>query len=203
MARQYRPTRPAPPASELKTLDLNALRTVWREQVGKQAPACLKRDLLLRALVFRIEVRLYGDVDRATAKLLDRIANGEPAASVLARHDQRRIKPGSRLRREWQGALHEVVVTPRGFLYGGREWESLSEIARTITGTRWSGPRFFGLDRPRSNSSDASAAAADSKTGRSDTSASGDRAETRKRSGRRSVAPSVPRPSLSPVSRES
>jgi hypothetical protein len=64
------------------------------------------------------------------------------------------IKPGTRLIREWRGETHKVTVTAEGFAYGGKRYKSLSKIARLITGTRWSGPRFFGLETPRNTTQD-------------------------------------------------
>jgi hypothetical protein len=99
---------------------------------------------MLRALAYRIQEQALGGLDRTTHRRLDRatadLSAGRPLAAPAPK-----IKPGTRLLREWQGAVHEVIVLERGVEYRDRTWPSLSAVAREITGTRWSGPRFFGL----------------------------------------------------------
>src|SRR5215213_9534474 len=109
------------------------------------APACFKSDLLFRTLAYHLQVKALGGLDRATERLLDRLAEAEDPGAVLASLRRRRIKPGTELIREWAGTAHRVVVTEGGFAYEGQPYTSLSEIARLITGTNWNGPRFFGL----------------------------------------------------------
>jgi hypothetical protein len=87
-----------------------------------------------------------GDLDRATVRFLERLATGGRRSSAPVPIPQTRsIKPGTLLRREWQGVMHSVTVTEGGFAWNGATYRSLSEVARAITGTRWNGPRFFGL----------------------------------------------------------
>ena len=82
---------------------------------------------------------------RALARAGEDIARGSPPSAPPST-----IKPGTRLLREWQGVTHEVIVLDDGVRYRGETWGSLSAVAREITGTRWSGPLFFGLkDRHR------------------------------------------------------
>jgi hypothetical protein len=104
----------------------------------------MSRLLLLRALAYRIQEQALGGLDRATRRRLDRAARDLAAGRAVARLVPK-IKPGTRLLREWQGVVHEVIVLERGVQYRGETWPSLSAVAREITGTRWSGPRFFGL----------------------------------------------------------
>ena len=110
------------------------------------APACFKSDLLFRTLAYQLQVKAFGGLDRATERLLDRLAEAEDSrgcagiptpAPDQARH---RASSGNRA-----GTAHRVVVTESGFAYAGQTYTSLSEIARLITGTNWNGPRFFGL----------------------------------------------------------
>ena len=147
------PASPDPIAAEvarLGDLDLHALRVRWRKLFRKEAPAHLSRFLLHRLLAYRIQANAYGDLDRETARLLDRIAkqctrgNKSPIPPV---EDLRagRLKPGTVLVREHDGVLHQVTVLPDGFAWNGSTYESLSAVARAITGTNWNGPRFFGL----------------------------------------------------------
>ena len=119
-------------------------------------PACFKSDLLFRALAYQIQVKALGGLDRASERLLDRLAEAEDPTPVLASLRQRRIKPGSELIREWAGSIHRVVVVENGYAYAGQTYGSLSEIACLITGTNWNGPRFFGLRDEKRPSGDKS-----------------------------------------------
>jgi hypothetical protein len=131
--------------ARLRDLSLEELRAEWRRRMRTTPPACFKSDLLFRALAYQYQVKTLGGLDRATERLLDRLADAEDPTAVLASLHQRRIKPGSELIREWAGTMHRVVVVEGGFAYLGQTYRSLSEIARLITGTNWNGPRFFGL----------------------------------------------------------
>jgi hypothetical protein len=131
--------------ARLRGLSLEELRAQWQRQMRSPAPACFKSDLLFRTLAYQLQVKAFGGLDRATERLLDRLAEAEDPGAVLASLRRRRIKPGTELIREWAGTAHRVVVTEGGFAYAGQTYTSLSEIARLITGTNWNGPRFFGL----------------------------------------------------------
>jgi hypothetical protein len=136
----------------LATLDLHGLRVRWRKLFRKEAPAHLTRALLLRILAYRIQANAFGDLDRETARFLDRIARQRRAGDkspVLPVAETRTLKAGAQLVREHDGVLHRVTVVEGGYAWSGTTYRSLSEVARAITGTRWNGPRFFGLrDRP-------------------------------------------------------
>ena len=110
----------------------------------------LPRALLQRILAYRIQADAAGDLDPTTIKLLDRLGRGEIAEIPLP--ELRAVKPGTLLVREWEGTLQRVVVLESGFAWNGVTYESLSKVARAITGTNWNGPRFFGLrDRVRAS----------------------------------------------------
>jgi hypothetical protein len=119
----------------LERLDLEGLRAEWRRRFGAP-PGVRSHDLLRRLLSWHIQVRVYGGLDAETRKLL-RQASATPRGPKL--------QVGARIAREWKGVRYEVEVVEAGFLYAGSQYDSLSEIARTITGARWNGPRFFGL----------------------------------------------------------
>ena len=120
----------------LEVMGLEPLRAEWRRRFG--APPGLRSvDLLRRLLAWRIQADTYGDLD---AELRRRLR----AATTPRRIDQR-IRPGARISREWQGKRYEVDIVDGGFVHAGVRYQSLSQIARVITGTRWNGPRFFGL----------------------------------------------------------
>jgi hypothetical protein len=148
--------------AHLRDLDLEGLRTRWQSEFGRAAPEHLARYILFRILAYRLQADRLGDLDAETLKVLKQAAGQEaPASAVsktLARLDQRRFAPppGTVLVREWDRKSHRVMVMPDGFAWNGEAFDSLSEIAFTITGTKWNGPRFFGLRdrRPHINGGD-------------------------------------------------
>jgi hypothetical protein len=145
--------------AQLRDLDLKGLRVRWRNAFGKPAPEHLTRYLLFRIIAYRLQANRFGDLDPETLKVLKQAAGQEcPASTVsknLARLDQRRFAPppGTVLVREWDRKSHRVMVMPDGFAWNGETFASLSKIAFAITGTKWNGPRFFGLRdrRPQIN----------------------------------------------------
>ena len=138
--------------ADLEGQSVPDLRARWDVAFGHPAPRRTSRDLLLRALAYHIQATTHGGLSKATRKHLARLAAGDPVRRVRKRPAVR-LNPGSRLIREWGGRVHQVTVLDRGFDYGGAHYRSLSHVARTITGTRWSGPAFFGL-RGRSSEGD-------------------------------------------------
>ena len=119
----------------LAALDLFALRAAWPSRFGPP-PRLRSPDYLRQTLAWRLQAEAYGGLDANTRKLLARGA---------VRPGGVQAQPGVRLVREWKGERHEAEVIEDGILYRGERYASLSEVARTITGSRWNGPRFFGL----------------------------------------------------------
>jgi hypothetical protein len=145
--------------AHLRGLDLVGLRARWRSVFQRPAPAHLTRHLLFAVIAYRLQADRFGDLDHTTRQVLDRSDTKEtgPVTSArLASFDQKRTKltPGTVLVREWDRQSQRVMVTADGFAWNGRNYDSLSKVAFAITGTRWNGPRFFGLrdkdDRLRS-----------------------------------------------------
>lgn len=147
-----------PTLAALVTLDLARLRSFWRQRLRTAPPPQLQRALLLRVLAYRLQAKVSGDLDRETARTLDRIARERlrrraadargrrpKAAPVVPPAPGPGLRPGTLLVREHAGRLHRVMVLADGFAWEGTTYASLSEVARAITGTRWNGPRFFGL----------------------------------------------------------
>ena len=125
----------------VRSLGLDELRTLWRTTLRSSPPPALTRDLVARFICWHIQEQALGGLDPDTTKLLDSLARGgKPGADV-----PRRLKPGTMLVREYQGERHTVTIVPGGYLWREASYASLSTIARAITGTAWSGPRFFGL----------------------------------------------------------
>jgi len=132
--------------ASLSALDAETLRQRWRALIGADPAPYLGRSLMVRALAYRLQERALGGLKLATQRILDRVCDGrEEAAS--RRIPKRRAAAGSVLIREWRGLHHRVTVFDSDVVYRGRRYKSLSEVARAITGTHWSGPLFFGLKR--------------------------------------------------------
>jgi hypothetical protein len=132
--------------ARLKTLDLSAMRQEWR-RLYRAEPARLSRDLMMRALAYRIQEIAFGGLSKAMLRRLASLAAEFESDGQIAPPAQPRVKPGARLVREWRGRTHAVVVTQDGFEFEGTLHRSLTSVAREITGAAWSGPRFFGLAR--------------------------------------------------------
>jgi hypothetical protein len=124
------------------------LRKEWWRLYRSQPPR-LSRDLLVRAISYRVQELRHGGLSKATRRKLASLAEARDPGAVISQEDAQRIRAGARLIREWNGRTHTVMVEEEGFSYGGRIYRSLSAIARDITGARWSGPRFFGLTNKR------------------------------------------------------
>jgi hypothetical protein len=122
-------------------LDIAGVRALWRATFKKEPPGALTRDLLVRQLAWHIQEKTFGGHDVATLRLLDAYGRQDTDKVVLFR----RLKPGTSVVREYQGARHIVTISEAGFVWQGKTYDGLSAIAREITGWRWNGPRFFGL----------------------------------------------------------
>tara|TARA_R110000787_G_scaffold27063_3_gene75288 strand:- start:274 stop:702 length:429 start_codon:yes stop_codon:yes gene_type:complete len=126
----------------LDSMDRSALMQRWRTAYGQDAPARLSRILMKKAIAYEIQVRAFGGPSARTIRSLK--AAAKSGAAVAPRRQPGR---GTRLVREWNGILHEVDVLDEGFMWRGQLYRSLSAVAFAITGTKWSGPKFFGIGR--------------------------------------------------------
>ena len=117
----------------------------WRGFYRANPPKGISQRMMVRAIAYEMQAKKYGGLKPAASRQLQRIAAGPVAGEPVAMKAASRLKPGARLVREWNGATHVVEVVDDGFIWNGERHSSLSAIARTITGARWSGPRFFGL----------------------------------------------------------
>ena len=126
---------------------------VWLKVFGKAAPVDLRRQLKIPILAARIQEQRYGGLSKDSKTRLKRIADGLATGKVVDELSRPQIKPGTRLVREWKGKAHIVVAFADHYEYQDQRFGSLSEIARKITGTRWSGPLFFGLKKAAAGSS--------------------------------------------------
>jgi hypothetical protein len=137
--------------ARLRDLNVSALRARWRTVFGRMPSPHLPRHLLFRVLAYRLQADHLGDLDAESRRLLD--GPGSPEDAGKRAVDPKRltadVRPGTMLAREWNGRMHRVAVLADGFAWNGKTYSSLSTIASVITGTRWNGPRFFGLrDKP-------------------------------------------------------
>ncbi len=134
--------------AQLSELTLDELKALFLALTGRPLPKYMRRGLMTQAVAHAMREAASGGLARDTQRQLDALVRqivptGEPKPAPL----NRKIKAGTRLLREWQGRVHEVTVVQGGFSYRGSRYRSLSEIARTITGTRWNGWVFFGLKK--------------------------------------------------------
>ena len=149
----------------LQLLDPNALQRRWRALVGGAPPKGLGRPLTLRLLAYKLQAERLGDLDKTSRRELDAVLgrighktpDSAPAAAASSTHmpfaaetrvslgPARIVRPGTTLVREHGGVLQRVTVLGEGFSWNGRTYDSLTRVAFAITGTRWNGPRFFGL----------------------------------------------------------
>lgn len=137
---------------KLAGLDLFALRERWRALYGSEPPQRMSKELMMRAVAYRMQENAFGGLSRATKTrlMVAGASGGRPGAQVSRVRTDRTIKPGTKFLREWNGRTHEVMALADGsFAFRGTVYRSLSAIAREITGTRWSGPVFFGLEARR------------------------------------------------------
>src|SRR3981189_3010213 len=159
VAQQPPPAKSADPAVEAELVRLAAmpiaqLRVLYREVLRVEPPKAFGPDLLRRSIAHGIQEKAYGGLSRFAQRLLDQMMKAyaaKPGGKIVL---PRRIRPGSVLVREWKGESHRVMVLADGFAYDGETFGNLSEIAVLITGTRWNGPRFFGLRSKMQESND-------------------------------------------------
>lgn len=130
--------------ARLQSLCRLELMDEWQRLWGSEAPCRISQNLLLLAFAYRLQEQLYGGLKPHIKSKLRQIAEGQSNIQPVPQ-----IKNGTRLLREWRGSTHEVLVLGDGVQYRGEKYRSLSEVAKVITGSKWSGPVFFGLRKGR------------------------------------------------------
>jgi hypothetical protein len=135
--------------ARLPMLDLDALRQEWRRLNKADACPRLSRDLLVRAVAYRLQELAFGGLRPEPQRQLRQIAIELKQTGAATTRLRPQLPSGTRLIREWRGRRYEVMVLDDGFSWQGTHYRSLSAVARTITGTAWSGPLFFGLKQDR------------------------------------------------------
>jgi hypothetical protein len=132
----------------LPTLNKAQLLAVWVENFNKDPPPQLRKELMVPVLAYRMQEREFGGLSHAARRRLREIAATLRTDKPSQERPDSAPQTGTRLLRVWRGETHEVIATGSGYEYRGQTYSSLSKIAREITGTRWSGPLFFGVRKP-------------------------------------------------------
>lgn len=133
----------------LGEMDVKSLQAEWRRLYRSSPPKRLSRQILELGVGWKLQEAVLGGHRKAVQRQLDDLAHQMAMTGEVVVTQSVDLKPGARLVREWGGRTHDVIVLEQGFQYRGRTWRSLSAIARDITGTKWSGPRFFGAGTAR------------------------------------------------------
>lgn len=128
----------------IQSMNVAELRALWRAKFNSERPEAFGPDLLRRSIAQKLQEEACGGLNRKTSRLLSQLItqSAKTNGKIVI---PRRIKPGAILVRDWKGKSHRITVMDDGFEFEGKPYDSLSEIARRITGTRWNGPRFFGM----------------------------------------------------------
>jgi hypothetical protein len=132
--------------AQLITMSPARLRSLWRDTYRSPAPD-VSPDLLRRGIAHRLQERMHGKLPNATKREIDRLRKRVERTGKAGHMHAISLKTGTRLVRAWKDKSYHVLVCDDGFEFQGRRYESLSHIAREITGAHWSGPRFFGLKK--------------------------------------------------------
>ena len=138
--------------ARLRDLDIGALQVRWRNVFRRRPPPHLPRHLLFRVLAYRLQADRLGDLDAESQRLLDATGSPEDAGKrAVEKRQTTDVRAGTMLAREWNGRMQRVAVLADGFAWNGKTYRSLSKAAQAITGTRWNGPKFFGLRDKQAN----------------------------------------------------
>jgi hypothetical protein len=135
--------------ASLKSCSITELKQQWGTLYRSEPPRRISRELLTRAVAYRIQEQVYGGLKPSTRRLLIRLAGEARSGRPLKPEPAAAAQPGTVLMREWHAVTHEVRVLDRGVLYRRKRYRSLTEIAKLITGAHWNGPQFFGLRSKR------------------------------------------------------
>jgi hypothetical protein len=139
------PERTSLRLASLTSCSMTELKQEWRAFYGSEPPYRVSRELLTRAVAYRIQEQVYGGLKPSTRRLLIHLADDARSGRPLRVEPAAPASAGSVLMREWHGVTHEVRVLDLGVLYRRKRYRSLTEVAKLITGAHWNGPQFFGL----------------------------------------------------------
>ncbi len=142
----------------LESLDYAALKDKWQTLYGVPAPKKIRAEFLRLAIGYGLQEKAFGGLKTNIRRQLMRLAGADPTTTTAEEGRTKpttppvSLRPGARLIREWNGETHQVDVAEGGYIWRGKTYTSLTALAFTITGARWSGPRFFGLNKPTESS---------------------------------------------------
>lgn len=153
---EAQPAQQAITLESLPTMTKEELRAAWTRITGKPPLNTQSHEFLLMAVAWELQAKQFGGLKPAVRRKLESLAVALEGGAAIPRHDRRpRYRPGTVVTKQWHGTNHTITVLEDSYAYQSTVYKSLSEIARVITGTRWNGPRFFGLrsakDRTRSD----------------------------------------------------
>lgn len=131
--------------SRLDDLGVGALRAHWRQRFRSEPPPIQSADILRRLIAWKIQAKIFGDLDPATKRYLQDGARALSKGRTVAPAPKSQLQAGMVLVRDWRGTERRVLVLDDAFEYESKRYPNLTQVARAITGTHWSGPRFFGL----------------------------------------------------------
>jgi hypothetical protein len=132
----------------LPSLNKTQLLPIWAENFSEDPPPRLRKELMVPVLAYRMQEREFGGLSHGARRRLREVAASLNTEKPSLERADSAPQTGTRLLRMWRGETHEVIATGSGYEYRGQTYSSLSKIAREITGTRWSGPLFFGVRKP-------------------------------------------------------
>jgi hypothetical protein len=138
--------------ADLPELSKTALRVLWKELFNVPPPLQLRKHLMIPILAYRLQEQAFGSMSAASRGRLRQLGQAFEANPKSAVSSVPSVRPGTRLVRQWGDQVHLVNVETNGYEYQGARYKSLSEVARVITGTHWSGPLFFGIKSEQTNS---------------------------------------------------
>lgn len=139
--------------AQLSNLNAQALKERWRRLFGDHPIPRIGRGLMIMAIAYRLQEKALGGLKPSAERILGRVVDEGSKGQLFTANPS--VGAGTVLIREWRGTRHRVTVDEQGVIYRDHRYGSLSEVARAITGTRWSGPRFFGLGQRTKESADA------------------------------------------------
>lgn len=132
----------------LPTLNKAQLLAIWAENFSKDPPSNLRKELMVPILAYRMQEKEFGGLSHTARRRLREVAGSLNTEKPSQERPDSSPQTGTRLLRVWRGETHEVIATGSGYEFHGQTYSNLSKIAREITGTRWSGPLFFGVRKP-------------------------------------------------------
>ena len=148
MHRQTEEDRTSADIAALPAMNKAQLLKIWERTFPTPPPAKLRKELIVPILAYRMQEVVHGGLSRTARTRLQRLIDERPTSLARVRKERSASQPASKLIRSWGGEIHEVLITPEGYVYRGETYRKLSPIARRITGTQWSGPAFFGTKTP-------------------------------------------------------